>query len=177
MEPKIYRMYLAGKIGPSDWRHEIVAELREGITDCNATTPWPYRLNAILGQHTYVGPYFLPGGHGTATHGVRLNGKTGRYTRHQVLVQCTQALKQADLVFAWIDQPDVYGTLFELGVAFNHKTRIWVAGPTQFPELWLTYAAAERTEFRFPTAREALEVLLKTDHALEINLQVQMPNQ
>lgn len=66
------KIYLAGKIGSNDWRHSIVLGLRNAI-EASAYSPgghgegygilpneWPILKGAVLGQHDYVGPFFMP---------------------------------------------------------------------------------------------------------------------
>lgn len=66
------KFYLAGKIGRDDWRHSVVLGLRDAI-EASAYAPmghgggygilpddWPILKGAVLGQHDYVGPFFMP---------------------------------------------------------------------------------------------------------------------
>lgn len=73
------KFYLAGKIGPNDWRHSIVLGLRDAVKplvggSCGHGSgygilpdEWAILRGAVLGQHDYVGPFFMPS---TATDGV-----------------------------------------------------------------------------------------------------------
>jgi len=66
------KLYLAGKIGPNDWRHSIVLGLRDAIQNVRyddhghgqvlmaLPDEWPILRGALLGQHDYVGPFFMP---------------------------------------------------------------------------------------------------------------------
>lgn len=137
-------IYLAGKIRPClnkgvhDWRLDIVAGL-EGMAYApwmqewlTRHTAWPMLPRAVFDRFHYVGPFFTDlsdtwGGHGgplAYVHGVcpgempgASHGGDRPTTRQRVTRLCLQAIAQADLIFAWIDRPDCYGTLFELGYA------------------------------------------------------------
>lgn len=51
-----------------------------------------------------------------------------------------EAISKSDLVFAWIDSTDCYGTLFEIGLAFGLGKTVVFASPPCFDsdELWLS---------------------------------------
>lgn len=84
------KFYLAGKIGPDDWRHSIVLGLRDalhsveyvdgGHGDLLMALPeeWPILRGAVLGQHDYTGPFFMPRSPGSdsdiAVHGDSRHG-------------------------------------------------------------------------------------------------------
>ncbi len=107
------RVYVAGKIGKNDFRHDLAPDLRgwkheDGPIDC--------------GSFIYVGPFFRACdhgcNHGPGTHGVAIIGCDGlEISRRAVFGQNQAALASADLVFAYIDAPDAYGTIWELGWA------------------------------------------------------------
>lgn len=143
-------IYLAGKFLPlhrdqQDWRLSIVAGL-EPWMDSEAVRTWQPMPRAIFGRFTYIGPFFTDlddesqCGHGSylaLPHGVhpaqtpvawKHDGDTP-YARQSVISLCLQAIAKADLVFAWIDRPDCYGTLFELGYAKALGKRIAVCFP------------------------------------------------
>lgn len=107
------RVYLAGKIARNDWRHELVP----GLDGAYLGQP------IDCGQFIFCGPYFASCGHGCA-HGAETHGLADRCGTRQtapprwsVPSLCCYWLHQADLVFAWIDDPTCFGTLTELGWA------------------------------------------------------------
>jgi hypothetical protein len=113
------KIYLAGKIAKSDWRHSIVPGLEEGT--------WGDRLTILPGLE-YVGPFFIACdhacAHGPSTHGSDVNECTasnaGSITsRDDVPVRCLSAIDDADVVIAYIESEDCYGTLVELGWALS----------------------------------------------------------
>jgi hypothetical protein len=147
------RVYLAGKIEKHCWRHSIVRDLREALTDEPAEIqncpepdrhgyvkigPWPVLREAIFGTHDYVGPFFAACDHGCYhgedTHGVaRSNVVTGA---------CMEAIDRCDVLFAWVDAHDCYGTIAEIGYAFARRKLIWIGGPRLFRDMWFVYSLA-----------------------------------
>lgn len=137
-------VYLAGKIHPwhrdgdEDWRFTIVPDLVHYVQDewlaeyINAHNEWSFLPKAILGRFDYVGPFFtdlsdISGGHGGPKmdpHGLAIivspgeqRGSDSFPIQKLVTELCLNAIKRADLIFAWIESPDCYGTLMELGYA------------------------------------------------------------
>jgi hypothetical protein len=152
------RIYLAGKIAKNDWRGLLVPQLRDwnnsfglSIEQMEALEEWPVWRNAVLGKYDYCGPYFISCDHGCYhgrnDHGYGLEDDTcesgGSYNRRQVSRLCQGALQRCDLVFAWIESLDCYGTLAELGYAKALGKRILIAGPEAKDDLWFTYEFAD----------------------------------
>ena len=115
-------LYLAGKIGKNDWRHELVPGLRD-----QAWNDGPIKTNSFL----YIGPYFVscdhgcshtPGGHGMVQECIEPH-----YTRGDVIRLNMDAIAEADLVVAYITAPDCHGTIFEIGVATAKCKRVVMA--------------------------------------------------
>jgi hypothetical protein len=157
-------VYLAGKIGKNDWRHELVEELRSyGSNELyeDPTKEWPILPNAIEGGFSYSGPFFIACDHG-CSHGENTHGydegclgpafydeiKRRDNTQRKVHIaeQCRKALERSDYVFAWIDDLTAYGTLFELGYAKALGKKIFLAIPEHFHderELWFSFISIE----------------------------------
>lgn len=166
------RIYLAGKIGANDWRHDVVKDLR-------SVEEWSILINAIFGQHHYVGPYFIscdhgcyhgPNSHGLgvndANHGPYCSGDVPKpHDNFEVVHRCVTAIYNADLFIAWIDSADCYGTVAEIGYAYARGTEIWIAGPERFTDLWFVYEMADRLCFGRPKAVQAIHHLLTTEEA------------
>ncbi|WP_436787931.1 DUF559 domain-containing protein [Yinghuangia sp. YIM S10712] len=152
-------IYLAGKIGPNDWRHDLLgSELRYAweVTDENPSEPWPVMKRGVLDTFDYVGPYFIGDdhtcGHGPNTHGCGMDGCLACYTygnlpqRPKVRELCLAAINDADIVFAWLDDPTAYGTLVEIGYAKGRGKPVVVAAP----ELPQTYEDLSGHGFGIP---------------------------
>lgn len=144
------KIYLAGKIYPHCWRHDIVAGL-EGHDD------WTPIEKAIGGVHTYVGPFFTYQGHGIdfAHHGRAVGADAeasdGHMVEHDqqvaVVQKCLTAISTADIVASWIDCHDCYGTIVELGYAKALGKKVFVTGPREFRDMWFLYRMADDWAF------------------------------
>ena len=111
---RIPRVYFAGKIRKSCWRHGLVSGLRDHH----------WHLGPLVQQNFIcVGPFFISCDHGCYhqgnTHGTS-NPQLGacppdiNYGPPQVAELCRQKVSEADLVFCFIDSPDCYGTIAEI---------------------------------------------------------------
>lgn len=103
-------VYLAGKIRQQCWRHRLVKGLRQHR--------WEHGpLRQV--DYTYIGPFFVGCDHGCyhrdSTHG-NGEGCTPDYdlNRNRVATYCRTAILHADLVFAYIESTDCFGTIAEL---------------------------------------------------------------
>lgn len=159
-------IYLAGSIGPGDYRHRLIPELRNWdsiligddiqatIVETGLIPQWPIWRNAIFGKHNYTGPYFVSCDHG-CWHGNNQHGTIGGgcagdidvphgapSIRSQVLDRCKSAIKASDIIFGWIDSTTCYGTIAEIGYAHALGKKIYIAGQTRFNDLWFVYAMA-----------------------------------
>lgn len=151
------KVYLAGKIGKNDWRHDIVKGLRaafdctglDDVSGCGGAPStrkkWPILKAAIFGEWDYVGPYFESCDHGCAhasgTHGwMPSEIGTPKHGLSFVADDCMQAVEQADVIFAWIDSLDAHGTYAELGAGRALGKLCFAASPEYLPDLWFVYA-------------------------------------
>lgn len=127
---------------------------------------WPVLPAAVLGKWDYTGPYFVCGNHcstmganshnvGADTpiyyevdnHGEVTTGQDGRTPKEETVRLCLNAIKRSDMMFAWIDRPDCFGTLLEIGVAKHAGLYVAVAGLEEFRDFWFTYTAADWVYF------------------------------
>lgn len=147
------KIYLAGKISPSDWRGDILLDYRPGSRfQDEALDPWPLLKNAIFGEHDYTGPFFVSDDHGcghTANgHGNAAGGCVTHCfeapSRNFIAKECLRAIDRSDLVFAWFDDLTAFGTIAEIGYAIGRGKRVWIAySPDKIQDidasdLWLT---------------------------------------
>lgn len=130
MKPAVY---LAGKIGQTDWRHGLVPTLRGHVW---ADGP----IDA--GDFLYCGPYFVSCDHGcfhnNNSHGtVAIRGDNACPGRDvhadfdcphlEVANLCLGAVTKADLLFCYIDSKDCFGTLIEIGYALAQNVPVVIA--------------------------------------------------
>jgi hypothetical protein len=150
------KFYFAGKIYKNCWRHQLVTGLDHGPDGSPYAYEghWPVFERVIFDRYDYVGPYFSGDDHGSGHkpnwHGaagdeevIDISGGHGvmeaacitaaeEIERRQGIVQrCLAAIRACDVVFAWIERPDAYGTLAELGYANAFNKRIWIACDAQ----------------------------------------------
>lgn len=168
-EDQALRIYLAGKIQKNCWRHTIVDGLRcaDGLEQSSGTCPvgcelvmpqkWVELKKSVFGIHHYVGPFFQSCNHGC----YHVDSSHGLLVEHKGVVSlCRRAIADATLVFAWIDSPDCFGTIAELGFAAALGKRIWIAGRERFPDLWFVYELAEKTRFEDQCPSDILGAML-----------------
>jgi very-short-patch-repair endonuclease len=114
----------------------------------------------VLGLADYVGPYFVSCDHG-CSHGNKTHATVGcsndwhgphafhghgRYeARMFVMSESLRAIDSADLIFAYLNSPDCYGTLYELGYARARGIRIELVhnlSPEIADDMWFTMCAS-----------------------------------
>jgi hypothetical protein len=163
--------YLAGKITGTHWRNEIVdmwssenhsPHNYEAMCEYEESKLWGVAERAAVASNgvmlDYAGPWWSPcadaGGHG----GCDWFGSPHAYLETacsddpkptpdlfvEVRANIDVALNRADLVFAWIDSTDCFGTLVELGIAAAKKKAIVVAFGDKIDakEFWLAASYA-----------------------------------
>lgn len=146
------KVYLAGKIEVNCWRHGLVHELRCMIHDgyWENFNKWPVMNRALFGAFDYTGPYFVGDDHGcghrNGLHGLTEPGDdcvcVAAPCKPDIVHRlCLEAIDRSDLIFAWIDKEDCYGTIAELGYAAGRGKRIAVACPAAFSsdEHWFVF--------------------------------------
>lgn len=117
-----HSVYFAGKISHNGWRigwGELVCEQAEKIEDL---AKYEYQINDEL---TYTGPIFLSCDHGCyhgpGTHGVGADGLgcggLPTICMEDVLYICKSQIERAEILFAYIDSADCFGTIAEIGFA------------------------------------------------------------
>lgn len=118
----IPRLYLAGKIGKNDWRHSLVPNLRDRTWNNGPIE---------TGSFSYIGPFFVSCdhgcGHNPSGHGMVQECIEPYYTREDVIRLNMDAIEKSDIVFAYINAPDCYGTIVEIGYAIAKGKRVIMA--------------------------------------------------
>jgi hypothetical protein len=123
-------IYFAGKM--SDWRQTIVGP---SIATGGEFEP------VDCGTFCYGGPFLVSSDHNGGN-----DGNHGAYlSRSKILAMDLECIRRADIVFAYIDGLDCFGTLIELGVAI-HKPIAVGFGPrlhrAQQDDLWMARCLA-----------------------------------
>jgi len=111
----------------SKWMYPIVDGLREAARDGKSLGRWPIIKNGIFGAVDFIGPY-LPEIDQSDPYSYR-----GAFSP-PISARCLDAIDNADLVFAWIDDFTKFGSFVELGYAAGLGKRIHIA---VYPPLWL----------------------------------------
>lgn len=117
-----HSVYFAGKISKNGWRTgwgELIFEDTENIENLKS---FEYKINDEM---TYTGPVFIACDHGCyhgkGTHGVgadEFGGCCGNeICREDVLYICKSQIERAEILFAYIDSADCFGTIAEIGFA------------------------------------------------------------
>lgn len=148
------RVYLAGKISEGSWRRSLLDTIgpvfdsnaeRDELAICHSiyesSVIGPVAAGAVDGGHDYVGPYAVDvyGGHGNpydeGGHGVNFTEDPLEpvVSFERVHAKCLMSVISADVVFAYLSQPDVYGTISEIAYASARgKEHIWIAMTPEF---------------------------------------------
>lgn len=143
------RVYFAGKINKNCWRHRLVRGLREHHWSLG-----PLHIGSLI----YVGPFFVgcdhgcyhrPGNHG-AVAGAICRGHDAE--RAAVISRCTSAVDQCDVLLAYIDQHQCYGTVAEIERAIIGGKHVVVAfapgiAAPDCNEFWFVTTRVHRVEF------------------------------
>lgn len=120
------KVYLAGKIGKNDWRHDIFRDLRN-------VEPYKYDgykpvTELTNGHFAYTGPFFLSDDHGSY-HGESKHGRGVGMLENPiypdnkpdssktVVRKCFEWIDKSDILFVWLNAEDAYGTIVEMGYA------------------------------------------------------------
>lgn len=128
------KVYYAGKIGKNDWRHDIFENLRRvDIEEIESCVKY-----LTISDIIYNGPYFIACDHGcyhgNSTHGVGI-GKASEHCcccvnetkEEKAYDDCLSYIRSSDIVFAYIDSMDCYGTISEIGYAKAIGKPIYIA--------------------------------------------------
>ncbi len=164
-KPKIY---MAGKVYFGCWRHELVKDLRGALEyDEEGYKEIPQIEEE---EFIYTGPFFMSCDHGCYhgenSHGMGLynidskieykpdgmsyypgeGGFSVKENPRQITQEkCITGIKNCDILFAWLDSEDSFGTFAEIGYAKALGKEIWIAYPHYNQDMWFLYMMANGT--------------------------------
>jgi hypothetical protein len=157
-------IYFAGKISKHDWREAVLGAGRPGAVNNDSDSNMPELWNPCWHNDCvtffYGGPFFVACDHGCG-HRLNAHGANGGLTSSTCINDDIAELHQkvwdtngarillANLVFAYINEVDCFGTLVEIGIAAASNKAIFLAlGPDlsneQCADLWMAQTAAIR---------------------------------
>lgn len=140
-KPKIY---LAGKITKDWWRNEI-------FDTSGRRTPGVYIYSSLekdekkdayynseydAGEFIVTGPHSIGCDHScyhntphASTNDENLTCGAGEYgmEKQEIFEACLKQINKSDIVFAYINDADAIGTIFELGYAYKMNKSIYIA--------------------------------------------------
>lgn len=122
------------------WRNKIFDKDGEFLfyngSTINPTIPTEFKKETEInvGDITfrYIAPYPTNnGGHGL-NYGENTHGAFSVLSKEEIFAECKEGIKNSDIVFAWIDEPTAYGTLYELGICYSLCKPVFMAMPIDF---------------------------------------------
>lgn len=155
--PECHSVYLAGKISRNGWRESIGGCRTNSVV--NGDDYIDYLVNftqEVNDSLVIVGPTFVACDHGCyhgpESHGAGLshygcaNGNAN-LTREDVLCICKAQIDRADIVFAYIDCEDCFGTIAEIGYAHAQGKDLVIkfANENLRKEMWFADKMQQRT--------------------------------
>ncbi len=163
-EDVIKSVYLAGKMTKNSWRGDTRLPTekidRLPVKEAHIKLKNGKRLD-------YTGPYTLGCDHGCYHQYPHAwgAGMSGPWTCPEkpdpgIADLCLNAINRSDLVFAWIDTEDCFGTIAEIGYAIAKRKIVYIAGPSLFRELWFSYQIADKTLFYVDDPWEAFNMMV-----------------
>ncbi len=174
------KIYLAGKIYNNCWRNTIVDDLRcgplgfYGYDDIHQVY-WPVMESSILSKFHYTGPYFVGCDHGCfhvpSSHGWGEQGYCGSHTNEDVknivFQLCKKAIDSSDILFAWIDSSDAFGTISEIAYAHALGKKVAIGFASDFSDMWFLSRMGVSKTCSGTTAREAFIDLMQEIGVIE----------
>lgn len=135
---KMTKVYLAGKIGHTDWRHDFF-DLRDSSDEYVQAIPLEKENERELpsnGNLFYSGPFFIACDHGCA-HGRSNHGRGVNQpgcipynnSQYATLERCKTWINNADYIFVWLNDNTAFGTLTEIGYAHALGKKIFIGFP------------------------------------------------
>jgi hypothetical protein len=161
------KIYLAGAVSQNGWRTKLVAGAELDASQLPDDREWPVLEHAIFGEYDYVGPFLYGCDHGCyhGTHGMAPSEKgccgRGGFERAEIVRRCLDAVRRADLVFCWLEAPEDYGSMIEVGFALALGMQVAIGA-----------AAAELAESHwFASSASSLAMAVGPEEALRVALE------
>jgi hypothetical protein len=119
-----WRDWLLGMDYPDKPRWVLVNKTQS--IEVNPLVPWVVKQGIVLDTHDYVGAYKqvysedFPNKWTGIYHGSEADGGHGQMSEesaNSITAKCKSAIRGCDLLFAYINTPDCYGSLVEIGYA------------------------------------------------------------
>jgi nucleoside 2-deoxyribosyltransferase len=114
------KVFFVGKVSEYDWRAEIVN--------------WQ-KTTQIDADYEFMGPYY------------QYIGEEENAKRSYIFNENICKIRESDAIFAYIDTPDAYGALFELGYAyaFEIPTYVYFKRGIDYRDFWFASFPAQQT--------------------------------
>lgn len=158
------KIYLAGKIEKNCWRHRLVPGLRH-----HTYSDGPITCDCF----TYVGPFFSGCDHG-CFHGLNTLGEATPVnslcvgeglTGKQVIQRSFRCIDASDVVIAYINARDCYGTIAEIQRAVDHGKEVIIAfapglASDTYNDFWFAALQCHRVEYEVDQSK--LEILFRS---------------
>jgi len=147
------KIYLAGKITKNGWRHHLVPELRHATWD---------DAPLAFGSHKYIGPFFVgcdhgcfhvPTGHGSINKDLKACAEDyNPVTRAQVHHNCLTAIGNCDVLIAYINDAECYGSIAEIQFALDKRKHVVICfapglASAKQNEYWFVCHTAQRVHY------------------------------
>jgi hypothetical protein len=137
---KKFNIYLAGKVRKyNDWRDKLCktnlcrldGKLNSSLMGCEPIENLAIEKEVLISGDNMTGAFAIGDDHGcfhgANSHGLRSIVEEPIIDPHQVLKICKNAIEKSDIIFAWIDEKNCYGTIAEIGYAHALGKYICVA--------------------------------------------------
>ena len=139
-------VYLVGTCGPNNlegdegnWRREITSAYYRGHKDYRDNEVVKNAITLVNGKTLdYSGP-FIQYDHGCMS--------SHRYEQTETLRRAVEGIRAADLIFAWIDCLDCFGSFSEIGYAVGMYKPVVIAGPKKYDDLWFVYKMGQKFDY------------------------------
>lgn len=103
---------------------------------------WPIIENIIFNEFDYVGPYFNQ----YKPHNNYDHGLDSGFENKKIFDNCLKAIESCDILFAWINENNAYGSFIEIGYAKGLDKIIIIGTKQKDYDKWFIYECANYFE-------------------------------